>query len=114
MNSISNLITDRKDDHARLLLPEVRGRINLGRHVQLRDADAAEERPAVMTTYTKKMGPVTVGRTISAVKGAVMDHPFDSSTGGGYGRKTPAEDPERLAREMGEDLLAAGWAEDKS
>jgi hypothetical protein len=60
-------------------------------------------------TYTKTFGSFTRGVTVEALADVVMEHPFDSSRGGGYGRKTPAADPQVLAREIGEDLLADGW-----
>jgi hypothetical protein len=63
----------------------------------------------VSDTYTRTFGTVTYGVTVEALKDKVLEHPFDSARGGGYGRKTPADNPERLAREIGEDLTEAGW-----
>lgn len=52
---------------------------------------------------------------VEAVKGMVIEHPSDTVRGSDYGRKHPTDNPERLAREIGEDLEAAGWTRaDKS
>lgn len=63
-------------------------------------------------TYTRTFGTTTVyGVTVEALPdaGVVMEHPFDSANGGGYGRKHPTDDPERLAREIGEGLVKDGY-----
>jgi hypothetical protein len=65
----------------------------------------------VSKTYVKTTGKWTSGVTVEALASVVMEHPFNSSTGGGYGRKTASSDPVRLAREIGEDLVADGWTE---
>lgn len=60
-------------------------------------------------TYTKTVGSFAWGVTVEALDGMVIEHPFDSSRGGGYGRKHPTGNPEGLAREIGADLEAAGY-----
>lgn len=63
-------------------------------------------------TYTKpfgKGGHHTDKILVEAVDGMVIEHPSDSIRGADYGRKHHTGNPERLAREIGEDLTAAGW-----
>ena len=61
-------------------------------------------------TYTKPFGRGhTQEITVEVAPGVVIEHPFDDIRGGDYGRKHRTDDPETLAREIGEDLLGSGW-----
>lgn len=62
-------------------------------------------------TYTKTFGTLTRGVTVEAlpVAGVVMEHPFDSSRGGGYGRKHRTRFPALKARSIGRRLKREGY-----
>ena len=62
-------------------------------------------------TYVKIVPGGHYGVTISRGPGLVMEHPFDSFRGSGYGRKHPTANVRRTAREIERGLLAAGYTE---
>jgi len=65
-------------------------------------------------TYVKpfgKNGQHQQGVTLEVSKagGVVLEHPFDSVSGAGHGRKHRAADPGALLLDMTADLAADGW-----
>jgi hypothetical protein len=60
-------------------------------------------------TYVKTVPGGHYGVTVSRHRGLVMEHPFNSFSGGGYGRKHPAANVRRTARLITRGLLAAGY-----